>query len=478
MPSRLLELAGDILRLVETKYLLDRRIPYATLSYCWGDPAVGPFKTTTENFHQHLQDVPHKSLTKTVQDAVTVTLALGMRFLWVDSLCIVQDDAADWTNEAPRMADIFAGCEVTLAAACSDDAHGGLFLHSSKPAMVCEASTRTPGWSLRRKPSIEDCSDFAGRLYERGWVFQEMLLPSRIIHFGKEQFCWQCRCEKTAEDGLFETLRFFDFNQEKALTRDHVTIDELRMDTQREWTEIVEAYSATQFSYWTDRLVAFAGVASSSWVGIVLGLRPAALHTDLAWTLHFVFYPSGLARRSAIEGIPSYTWFAWNAPVEYSARDCKSSVEYLSSNVEFSGPPMASGLVNATLRLRGCLARFEIDAYDDFMCSDTTHTSYGTSREYISTESYDCQIDLRADLCACLLEEEINMDFEALHFLLLGCEIERGEPDKWCSMLVVQRLEKTTTMSYRRVGYASGVLTEAKFQSMFGKSQTTVFDLE
>jgi Heterokaryon incompatibility protein (HET) len=73
-----------------------RRGHYATLSYCWGALEKHPLRTTQANILAHLNGINFETLSKTVQDAILVTREVGLSYLWVDSLCIVQDDREDW----------------------------------------------------------------------------------------------------------------------------------------------------------------------------------------------------------------------------------------------------------------------------------------------------------------------------------------------------------------------------------------------
>ncbi|KAB5584705.1 heterokaryon incompatibility protein-domain-containing protein [Coniochaeta sp. 2T2.1] len=128
MPTRLLEIDPQAnsrhIRLVsDTGILLKER--YAALSHCWGK---SPTNTTTKAvFVSHTQGIDILSLSKTFQHTIFVTRELGIRYLWIDSLCIIQDDEDDWKREAENMADVFANAFVTIAASASTDGDGGLF---------------------------------------------------------------------------------------------------------------------------------------------------------------------------------------------------------------------------------------------------------------------------------------------------------------------------------------------------------------
>lgn len=88
--------------------------PYIALSYCWG--STNPAVTTRHNLKERVKEIPFSDLPRTVHDAITVTRRLGIRFLWVDVLCIAQDsiNGEDWVHESSRMADIYGNAYLTI----------------------------------------------------------------------------------------------------------------------------------------------------------------------------------------------------------------------------------------------------------------------------------------------------------------------------------------------------------------------------
>ncbi|KAJ3548776.1 hypothetical protein NM208_g850 [Fusarium decemcellulare] len=122
MPTRLVQVGthdAPTVRLLRTQGI---HAPYLTLSHCWGNADIK--KRTTEGDF----DIPLEQLPRTFQDAITVTRRLGFAYLWIDSLCIIQGDEADWENESANMASVYANGTLNLAATYSTDSHGGLML--------------------------------------------------------------------------------------------------------------------------------------------------------------------------------------------------------------------------------------------------------------------------------------------------------------------------------------------------------------
>lgn len=115
LPTRVIDVGssdgGTVPRICETNGVTG---DYIALSHCWGGGQ--PLKTTKENISSMKTGIPWAKLPNTFQDAITVTRRLGLRYLWIDSLCIVQDDAQDWEREAANMAVIFESAYLTIAA--------------------------------------------------------------------------------------------------------------------------------------------------------------------------------------------------------------------------------------------------------------------------------------------------------------------------------------------------------------------------
>lgn len=150
----------------------------------------------------HLKEILFANLPKTFRDAVTVTRKLGVRYLWIDSLCIIQDDPDDWLREAAVMGEIYAKAYCTLAATSARDSNDGLFIPrpASQSVKLNDLSGDSP---VSFYASIEDRFEHDlhdGDLNNRGWVLQERFLSPRIIHFTAVQTFWECGSDRYSED--------------------------------------------------------------------------------------------------------------------------------------------------------------------------------------------------------------------------------------------------------------------------------------
>jgi hypothetical protein len=208
---------------------------YATLSYRWGKEKK--FVLTSANFTKYQEDIPISTLSATLQDAVKVARALGLQYLWVDSMCSMQDDPKDWARESATMSKVYGLSTCTIAAANSGSDGSGCFATRNQYRVrPCRVSN--PFKTDSRK-SFCVRSQYLHRIhtrhvrdsvwYNRGWVFQERTLSPRLLIFSKKQILWACQqvqaaetwpCGKTSENHID---RFESFEVEKA--RFHQLLD-------------------------------------------------------------------------------------------------------------------------------------------------------------------------------------------------------------------------------------------------------------
>lgn len=191
LPSRVLDVGTSkhpILRLLDGKETATGQ--YIALSHCWG---TGPrFRTLKQNINEFKKHIDFESLPKSFQDAIKVTRALGTRYLWIDSLCIIQDDLEDWELEAARMEQVFSSATCTIAASSAvSSAVGFLVNREERPFVTIKTPLNGTAFICKSIDNFYlDVEEAV--LNKRGWVLQERALSRRTIHFTSSQVYWEC----------------------------------------------------------------------------------------------------------------------------------------------------------------------------------------------------------------------------------------------------------------------------------------------
>lgn len=327
MPTRVIDVGSDS---TQPRLHLSRpeeKGHWVALSHCWGN--VTPIKTTTLTVNTFVEGLP-KELPKTFADAIFVTRALGQRYLWIDSLCIVQDSAEDWATEASRMDQVYSRALFTIVADAADNSTSGFLQPPSR--QVKESKVIHYDLGANSAESEADCTGVVhvrargelayqlpyhgfhpdvnwtrppeqvirSKLSTRAWAFQERLLSPRTLHFGPNEMAWECRalctCECSATNertGLTTSL----LKGSHALQPSHVG-GELEKKglgiIDNAWQrDIVEEYTRLHLTMDTDRLSALAGLATTT-----LALRPGDQYMAGLWRSTLA---SGLSWYTAIE---------------------------------------------------------------------------------------------------------------------------------------------------------------------------------
>lgn len=204
MPTRLIDVGNDgseVVRLYETQS--SDSLQYIALSHPWGTTAPF-FCTFSKNVEEYKKSIDVASLTRTFQDAVKTTQKLGIKYLWIDSICIIQKDETDngdFEQEAKHMENVFSSAFCVLAASNAQGQSDG-FLNeragSVRDFVTYKRGDDAPFYVCRFMDDFED-HVLNGALNKRGWVMQERALSRRKIYFTNKQTYWECgdgvRCE-------------------------------------------------------------------------------------------------------------------------------------------------------------------------------------------------------------------------------------------------------------------------------------------
>jgi hypothetical protein len=338
LPARVLDVGG-LGSCDDIKLVLGHGNPaqYVALSYCLGK-GDGMIQTTKSSIASWTQAIPWQELPKTFQDAIIITRRLGIRYLWIDALCIVQDDNQGWETESANMANIYSNSYLTIAATSASDSHKGLFvdrwtssvgqngLKLSVDAHHITMSIHSPDESIFVRPRIhlahkrfsnlENAGDHAedAPLLTRGWAFQERLLPSRTLHFHAEELIWECKSAVQCECQQLDRSASFENNGMVGWLKNFVTgslhADESAENLGHVWLDLVSEFGALHLTHESDRLAALSGLACK-FSKKSLGIYAAGIwEHDLARGLLFVIAGSqeALTAQQRQTSAPSWSW--------------------------------------------------------------------------------------------------------------------------------------------------------------------------
>jgi len=202
-----------------------------------------------------MQDrIPREKLCQTLLDAIQITRQLGFRYLWIDSLCIVQHDPQDWRQEATKMGSVYGCSSLNIAAASAVNGTIGCFFNRSEEVLRYARGLRVnldggPP-QMVHEPDLYQTSVTQGPLSRRPWVLQEHVLSPRIIWFSERGLFWECR-ENTASEIFQSELP------------DHQSLNRNIGNLSARWYRLVEDYSRGNLTYDSDKLIAISGLAQA-----------------------------------------------------------------------------------------------------------------------------------------------------------------------------------------------------------------------
>jgi hypothetical protein len=263
IPTRLIAVNEDIPRLCLSEELEGKTIKWATLSHRWSSLKFSTLTSST--LETYRRRISSEALPKTFRDAIDVCRYIGLDFLWIDSLCIIQDSKVDWEKESVLMTQVYGQCDLNIAATAAEDASVGCFL--DRPKHWIFLITREEDCHGTYPPSKElllyVCLPSTWRnparnaLRNRAWIIQERHLSRRTLHFTETQVFWECDQRTTFE---FDHNGWLDYEQNWSFYEFHLGRRPL---TRSSWRNILHRYSAAHLTKPSDRLVAIAGLAKS-----------------------------------------------------------------------------------------------------------------------------------------------------------------------------------------------------------------------
>lgn len=325
VPFRLVDVGSpgeSYVRVIETPGTDAAETRYCALSHCWGPPETITTQLNDTTYEDYKKGIPVAALPKTFFDAVAFTRKLGQRYLWIDSLCIVQGSRDDWLAQGAEMCKIYENSLLTLAAASSSSGHGGLFYPSARVEMTGSAPEKS-GQTYRVFARFNVTHRFFNfPLMNRAWVLQERLLSPRTLYFTHQELVWECRSGNVCQcspilGGFRAQMAGFPVNSKLQSAAKH--LDGSALVTK--WHEVVEVYTQLKMTKTSDKLMAVDGVAQ--YMSPIRGSRHYAglwadsFAFDLSWTVD-TFDES--RSRSPEWRAPTWSWASMESKVYWQTK--------------------------------------------------------------------------------------------------------------------------------------------------------------
>ncbi|EXK86059.1 hypothetical protein FOQG_10108 [Fusarium oxysporum f. sp. raphani 54005] len=362
VPTRLVKIYDTHFRVIRNVDHDSEPYSYVALSHCWGRANILKLTAATKN--DLFQDTPISRLPKTFRDAITVCRWLGYSYLWIDSLCIIQDSYEDWTTEAHMMTDVYGNSALTIVAAHARNGTEGLFCN--RPPLGTKAPIIDCSWGPDSKPepyclvdhrlwinSVENC-----HLSSRAWTVQERFLSTKRLYFTEHQIFYRCATHEVCES--------FPAGKTPSQLIENTALQSLKstLEPREKWVRAAEVYSRACLTKDTDKIVAIAGIAENLRAALgdeyLVGLWRGNLVHELLW-------------RSSSNGgdqsrpdpclAPTWSWMAVKGVgVDINSTICSSGcnhhINIIHASVDLVDPSRPTGDIHqgsGILQIRGSL---------------------------------------------------------------------------------------------------------------------------
>jgi hypothetical protein len=284
--------------------------------------------TTKETLKSHEIGIETQSLPPLFHDTITIASELGVKHVWIDALCIIQDDSRDWERESAKMSHIYENAYVTIAAVESKDSSERCLVPRPKPLKLKYTNTKSTSFVVKARrisdhhpdPAEKEPARLTGPLVTRAWALQEHVLCSRILHFTSTELVFECKrsfsceCKPTLKNWP-TTPGLLSRHQGQKLSK------RSKEEIFRIWHRLVAQYSLRGLTCSFDKLPAISGIARKiqDLIGsaYIAGIWRDNLVEDLLWSSAPYLRNPHLANPVLQYRSPSFSWSSVDTQVRY-----------------------------------------------------------------------------------------------------------------------------------------------------------------
>ncbi|KAI0970600.1 heterokaryon incompatibility protein-domain-containing protein [Xylaria arbuscula] len=369
LPTRLVKVTENRVRVFDSQ---GRRGRYTTLSHRWGTNET--FRLIKCNMNAMSDDIAWDSIPRLYQESIALTRLLGVEYIWIDSLCIIQNDEEDWLTEAGKMKAVYGNSYLNISANQAVNSYDPLFSSSNLGAEYpAQKVPEDLDIQIRPQPHLTHRhfgSNYTNLpaespLMQRGWVLQERILSPRVVHYDAEEIRWECPAMTDCQCGGMVVIANFKLDYYSGLKPNGTPLP-------YQWMRISERYSTLKFTYESDRLVALAGLAeqgvqSRKGGKYLAGLWESNLAHQLCWQI------TNTHRRPETRLVPSWSWLSIFGTVRYTNRmDFTSTcstidfqiMEVSCLSTEGAAPTTSTSPIVGFIRLKGQALRMRAELTD------------------------------------------------------------------------------------------------------------------
>jgi len=413
-----------------------------------------------------------EEIPQTYLDAFEVNRSLGVRYIWIDALCIIQDDRYDWQFESAKMCDIYRDAYCTIAANAAQSNGQGCFMEKhglSLPTNSCrlvaeENGHRSTVVLLPPRPSWKN-QILSSPLNNRAWVLQERLLSSRILHFAKDAVFWECSELKSSQfepNGIPDVKLLADPVSYTYAFRNLTSAECVRSA----WLQLVQHYTKLGITKVEDRLPALSGLAkmiqAKTGDTYVAGLWKSSLVEGLTWALSGKDFKSEELHNERPYTAPSWSWASTDRDLGFltetdmnkligsaesaADRDWRFDVEILNVNIQLAGPDPTGQVLEGSITLSGHIQNLPVVTTRSLPVGSTDQIDPGSLKRSL-------QPGVEAQGSANFIHLDYPKDPSIASFPALRlCHLSSNDRTRTC-LLVLEATGKAPDQ-YKRIGRA------------------------